>query len=757
MVPEIEGVTWHRSFDMALGHASSMWGGAAYLPLPLQDGLVGHDLFWRVADIFDADAYEVTTPSMADIGDLDRQWRDKSAVNLRAKSPEMSDADVDEYLARATFDSDAIPEDLAILLLDRLAPLGADHHREMLDGGIRIIGHVMDMAVGQLVDLPTSVQTVHAGDPLLSLMITAELGRLTGQAQRQLTERGIEVIEQTVADAANAATYLYSDHGQSGSWPWAMTLTGLEIYTFGWVRRPPVVVVGDDVWDFVLFYALRRLGTWAWWLPSQLRADPLVSHLLKNRVLRGGWRSGLHPAVTSYSSPLARDEVAAWLAEDDARMQVEGAATREVKPTVEDWAALLPEVPNRLYERGGEGQSLGVVIQDGVSSPLPTPLPAEVRHQNEIETQWMVDTRVDGWAPVRHPAVAATLFSGARTSDYLQRPSTDGAVYVATGTIQTANTPLPSLAIRPRLRPLPLLRQVQLILTSRGWKAEVSDKGAYAQRASDIFGGFNELTVGLRDESNRLIFRAYLSGKKEPEALGKWVPSERRRLLTRADFTELLGDSDQADAAVGDLLRREALQLGTVLKCRRCRQAVWYDVDAFGRSFTCARCRLEQVADSDAWLGHAEPGWSYRLDEALLQFLRNHGDIPVLAATQILGDRAQKADVTFELDIWSPLPDDGDAEKSEIDLVISAAGRLIIGEATTSNSLCASKADEMARLARLDEIARQLSAHRVVLASTNELREMTQKRAVAQFPGPWPTLEFVPDIEGVPRPDNLID
>ncbi len=753
-VPEVDDVPWQRSFDMALGRVCSIWGGVSYLPFPLSPDLADHELFWRIADIFDADGYEVAHPTAADLADLDRPWREASVANLRGRFAEMTDEDLDEYLSNGALTSGSIDEGLARMLVHRLAPLGAEHYLDMLDGGLSILGHITEMAASDLVDLPAVVHTVRTDDPLHSLLVTAELGRLSRRTQRVLSERGVDVIEVPVTSAAEVSRYLFSDRDGTEAWPWSLTLAGLETYSFGWQRRAPVIVVGDDVWDFVLFYALRRLGTWAWWLPSEFRSDELLAWRFKNRVLSGRWNSGPNPAVTSYSAPQACEEIANWLADDDAPAK---GTTRSVEPSVEHWSVLLPEFGNRLYERGGEGQALGIVVEGDVSSPLPTPLLDTIRHRNEIETQWMVDARVEGWSPVRHPSLASTLFSGPKTSDYLQRPSIDGAVYVATGTIQLANTPLTSLAVRPRLHTLPLLRQVQTILASRGWKAEPSDKGAYAQRASDMFGGLHGLAEALRDATNRRILHAYLSGKTEPNAVGYWMQSERRRLLTRDALAKLLGDGDQADASLADLLRRETLQLGTVLKCRRCRQTAWYDVDAFGRTFTCTRCRFEQVADSTSWLGQPEPRWSYRLDEAFLQFLRHNGDLPVLAAAQLVGDRYGRSDVTFELDVWPPPTDDGDIDKSELDLVISIAGRLIIGEATTSSSLCRGKGEEIARLERLDEVAQTLSARRVVLASSADLRDVTKKRAAAQFPGPWPTLELVSGIEGVPRPAKLVD
>ena len=288
-----------------------------------------------------------------------------------------------------------------------------------------------------------------------------------------------------VADSPVAlADRLYTDSGQEGPWPRRLSLHGLAFYSSPrMIRTPPVIVVGDDVWDFVLFYALRRMRTRAWWLPRDVRTDPVLSAELHHRVHHFARQMALPAEVTSHSDMAAAKQVAAWL--DSGRLRTTAAAR--------DWRTLLPEAPNRLYEVGNEGHPHAVLLHEGQTPALPSPVPAAVRHHREWETSWLVEARVDGWVGLRHPRLAAALLDGPNMNAYLQRPTTSGVAYLATGMLVHSGSPLASSVVRPRLRPRDLLAQVQLIFEAAGWRTERSDKGAYAQRAADIFGGLRPL------------------------------------------------------------------------------------------------------------------------------------------------------------------------------------------------------------------------------------------------------------------------
>jgi hypothetical protein len=304
------------------------------------------------------------------------------------------------------------------------------------------------------------------------------------------------------------------------------------------------------------------------------------------------------------------------------------------------------------------------------------------------------------------------------------------------------------------MRPRSLLDQVQTILGRVGWQAVSSDKGAFAQRAADLFGGFLPLRDSLVSPDLEALFTVFLSGKRE-QAPGRWISAEKRRVLTLADVNAIYGNRDQAEALIEGLRAREAVQIGSVLKCRRCRQESWYDIDAFGRSFVCSRCRLSQPADSASWRA-VEPVWSYRLDEALLQFLVHRGDLPVIAAAAIADPNGPPTEATFELEVRSTDSSALDGKPLEIDIVLGQGPHLTIGEASVKEVLRTAKAKEGERFQTLAELSNRLAARRFLLANAGTWSRRTRETAERAISGPWLSLRVLEQVPMVRRPDNLL-
>jgi hypothetical protein len=56
--------------------------------------------------------------------------------------------------------------------------------------------------------------------------------------------------------------------------PWTLARAGLAGYRHGFERVRPVLVVGDQDWDFAFFYALKVLRGAAFWFPSEAAENP---------------------------------------------------------------------------------------------------------------------------------------------------------------------------------------------------------------------------------------------------------------------------------------------------------------------------------------------------------------------------------------------------------------------------------------------------------------------------------------------------
>jgi hypothetical protein len=466
----------------------------------------------------------------------------------------------------------------------------------------------------------------------------------------------------------------------------------------------------------------------AWWLPSWLQRDQTYLLELGSALEFEPRREGRDVTIVSASSETLRDRVA------DTTQELMG---RRLAVEAADWRDVLPEEPVRLYERDNEGRTELVQLLDGESVDLRTPLPRRVWTETPAEMRWLTEIRGHDWTPIRYRSLGTTLLHGMFTNSELVRTTRDGVGYFSPGgSLIPAGASLESVVVRPTLRPLTVLEQVQAILEPHGWTCEPSDKGIYANESMRLFGGFDELCVALRDPDVRSVIDAYRAQDKD--APGPRLSSDSRRYLLWKHFERLLG-AKQVAAIIDRMLTQGVLRRGLVLKCGRCRQAAWYSAGAVGEKFECGRCHLEQVPDRRSWFGD-EPLWSYRLAEVLYQFLENNGELALLAVHDEFEPSNRPLAHGFELELAPP-----DRKGVEVDIFSADGYRLWIGEAKTNARF------EAARLPFIAELASLLDAYGVILA-TSKARWPPAMRdeAHSAFAGFWPRLRMVEGVQTTP-------
>jgi hypothetical protein len=127
--------------------------------------------------------------------------------------------------------------------------------------------------------------------------------------------------------------------------------------------------------------------------------------------------------------------------------------------------------------------------------------------------------------------------------------------------------------------------------------------------------------------------------------------------------------------------------------------------------FTCSVCRYPSRLARGRWYkGDPEPAWSYDLDQVVRELLRQHGDIPLLAAAHLAeGGRSL---------LWAPeLLVQSNGEEAEVDLCLIIDGRVVVGEAKSNTRLNTADKGTAQAAARLVRAAHILSADEIVLAT----------------------------------------
>jgi len=299
-----------------------------------------------------------------------------------------------------------------------------------------------------------------------------------------------------------------------------------------------------------------------------------------------------------------------------------------------------------------------------------------------------------------------------------------------------------TILIRPQLYIPGATEVFQYLSRAAGWTAKISDKGFFSQDTVQKQGGLEQSAAMVRDPRSRAVLWRYLECKPKESAASQqeavFLDSVRRWYLSFDGITSGFENEEQGKTFLDDLLSRQILHRGVILKCEYCRSADWFPVAEIDDGFKCSRCRRTQRIASKHTLGKREPGWYYQLDEIVFQGLKHNMHVPLLAL-----DHQRKNAKTFlyseELEIWKP---GEDLPFKEIDICCICDGLLTIGEAKAASRIEAGGRKERATLHKYREVAEGLGARRLVLATSQSWAAETIENARRIFEGT--RIEVVP-------------
>jgi hypothetical protein len=384
-------------------------------------------------------------------------------------------------------------------------------------------------------------------------------------------------------------------------------------------------------------------------------------------------------------------------------------------------------------------RSASLIVTAGQTGELATPMPVSIEPPDRTSHGWMVDVDVRDWSTFRHPLLAPRVLPGGFQSTFDQRIGRGGPAYFGLGGFIQAGLGIENALSRRHLAPAAVLDTLGGVLASEGWRTARSDKGAYTNRTTQLFGGVEKAVSALRRPEVRALLDAYLADAHAEQAHGWFLKDSRRWYLSLEEAAAVV-DGDPGDV-FNELSELGVLTRGHALKCVECRATSFYLLSERQR-FTCRRCRREQEATRSSWLKGPEPQFRYELHESIFQFLTHDCDLPLLAsfdyfATELAGDDQRPLDLGFEIDVFSP-----DGTKSEHDVVAVWGSDLWLGEATTKAWLEESAEEDLGRIERLKLVADLLAARGVLFASTDRFREKTRGRINWTFRA-WPTSEVI--------------
>ena len=737
LVPSAGDITWQAAFRKALLCHVATWGGCGNLVLPMLTNRDPHEeLFWSLLDVFDPDTIHGLPLNVGDVEmfapDVFRAKYETGKRELLASVPTELETQASEDFANRHVVGTDLSGDFQELLKKRLAPLSAVSGMPGFRYDASDPPHWPLTASEKIRPLPDEL-VLKIGWPTddLAVMNAGTRGEMSPRLVTELRKAGVKVLALKVDPAGMWMDAVVPGRGAP---MWSLAGIGLESSFYSGAEPSGLVVcAGDEPWDLALAVALERLGVSARWAPTYTSDELMALHAYATLARRiRAHMGGPDIRVCSTSSAQAADDLAAALTRQKRDLAVERC----------DVLDLVPLSPMRLYEREGVGAWQTMLVIEGQTPHLPTPLPRFVESESTDDIHWMTDVHVENWDGVRHLSLEGVLFAAPALAGGTARSGRDALSYMCPGVWSATSRSLARTTVRPRLAPLAFEEQVKEIFAAADWRAEPSDKGLYLRKTAAIFGGAAQLIEALTDDRAPLV-TAFLS--KEPNAPGWCVGPEGRRCMTLQDFRDLCATANPDPVAV-DLERAGVLIRGIVLKCAECRSTRFYRQTEVGEEFRCGRCAVVQRLTDTNWMVGPEPRWHYALAEVVFQFLTHNGDLPLLAAYDFIVSPAARArpPVRRQLQFTGELLlTDPEGVRSELDIAVTDGSHLWVGEATTAKRLANSAADELVRLERFKKVADLLGARGALLVTSGEWQKTTEGRATAIFPDIWPRLEIV--------------
>jgi hypothetical protein len=129
-VPVMRGISWQKLMELAVATQARMWGGSGNLVFPLTRDAFERQLFWELADRFDADSWAVYEVTHGDLETLAPHWHKRETKRVvrqlvKMKTPKEARAEFLEQRRSTTAVRIEPTEEQQELLTRRLAPL---HH-----------------------------------------------------------------------------------------------------------------------------------------------------------------------------------------------------------------------------------------------------------------------------------------------------------------------------------------------------------------------------------------------------------------------------------------------------------------------------------------------------------------------------------------------------------------------------------------------------------------------------------------------------
>ena len=747
---------WQTTCMSIIEYLSQVWGGYHSLIIPTDGKTIG-DTFWAMLSSFDPDVILRYQKTGADLARTNPEKFEKTVASYVEKekaqgdSSDGADSMIRESLTKSVLEEFFISPELTNQLLIRLAPFHFEN-----DLQIRFIragaspGHPCT-SVADIVEFVPSPDVIFEIRNNLppdreappSLWLAAESGIATADYQAALQTRGVTCVPKlmnTESDGAIIKWGIQPGYSLGVNTPFSfarLALATVRAFSAGFYALPSIIVRGDTIRDFCLYYGLSRLHGRAIWLPSWFDPAPdsypdRMMTAVRNLEAMGRQEKPL--CVISASIPTA--DLREPVAELRSRMTMSSLAVEDGNSG--SFIRKLVEYPSKVYvKKNIDRITTHQIVGDRMPGFFESPVPLAFTHVNPLIHRWLVEISFMNHETPRHPALGGHLASGPNVSDV--RAGLDGVVIQCPGgMVFDDDIELQMLRLAVSVPgPEKIFR---IALTNCGYECEVSDKGRYESETIRKFGGIEGAGYAMHHSQTSLLLKQFLCKKGPTDGVydeGVYL-SDKRRYLNFACISKFVPDEDFARKIVDDYIAKNVFYRGLVLKCNRCSDIAWFSIAEVSQNFTCRRCGTNQQYTYPSWRYPNEPSWFYKLDEMVYQMLHHNGDVTLLTLDALRRESKDSFQFAPELSIK---PKDAIKPTMEIDIPCIMNGKMIIGEAKSVDTLAVKGMTSAQVATKYREMAELLGASGVIFGTSMPTWDETTEKAIAGAFAKYPHLK----------------
>jgi len=744
VLTNVDDPMWQESCISIIAFLSQQWGGYHSLIIPT-DGKTIDITFWKFLSAFDPDAIYFYKRSFKDL----KRWvpaeaesrMDTELKKLRAQGhEELEEAEIREQMLKWPADGFSISQDLTQELLDRLSPF---HFQDFYNVMPIHMGDTPRYPLTKVADVVPFVQSPDAlfvlNDNLPqdrrappSLWLFAETGVVSDQLQRDLNEVGVTSVPKYMNTETDGTIIGWGIEPGAKLGPnTAFSFSRLALAT---VRSrfahpfaiPSIIVRGDTVKDFCLYYAITRNNGRALWLPQWFIPTggefpgSLISAVRKLENMAQSQHCDYFSLLSMSATTAELSDLTALI-----RQHMSSLSLNIDDGNDPHYLDRMLQYPSKVYIKGNIDRiTAHQIVDDKLPGYFESPMPAIFSEIKASNHRWVGEISFAGHPVPRHPELGRILITGPNMQE--ARAGIDGLAYQFPGALVTGDD-IELQMLRFSIS-LPSSDNIfRIVLKKCGYECVISDKGAFASESTQKFGSLDKIVAALRDAKTQALLKKFMDDSENKEGVhdqGTYL-RDNRRYLNFAPMSAILGGVEQAISLIDEWIAHGILYRGFIFKCSRCSNTAWFSVESIAQNFTCQRCGTMQQYKHSNWINSNEPKWEYKLDEIVYQFLHHDGNVGLLTIDalrrQSLGNFIYSPELRIRLESDPKI-------NMEIDICCIMDSRIIIGEAKSNNSLKAHGKKPMQVMAKYEALAKAMKASGIIFSTTEpEWDEPSQK------------------------------